>query len=567
MKKWFLQPQSRLIIVSFLTAILLLVVWKSLFGGWVLDDSYIAFRFSDNWAAGNGLTWNPGEDPVEGFTSFAWVLIGAIIQRFIGIPPHVSMIYVGIGSWFVLIAILLPKIINLISPSPNEKNVVSSSLVALMTVVTLSLNPYLGLNAFHGLETALHGLIFVVLIYFALRKPTTKNEVALVIASLFSVMVRPDAIAFVFPLWGIRFVYSRSNDQRRNIFMGFIGLVTAIGIYSLIKWQWFGYPFPNTFYIKQGGSLLSNLDYVASYLLTLSTVWIIFSFTAGRAGIIKLLRDKTFILLSLPAFVFCLAYIKFTPTMGQGYRFLIPTLPVIILACLQAYTLSESNSNPASIGKWVMPRFLTGSFTVYSLVMFSIVSIFGFQMYREYGGLKSYFSRIEDTLVSAGHHLKNANVLSPPPLLGTGDIGAIPYFSKLPTLDIIGLADEIVAHDGLTHEYILRRYPDLLILQDLYLIRIPKGEEGKPGDDTKILTYIDGFSYALDISKYRGIRDEPEKAHNGAGSTFQVVTTPLFSHNYIYVTDWDFGPDRYFVFISKDYSQIDELIRILHRVR
>lgn len=559
------QTPSRLIIISILVAIPLLLVWKSIFWGWVFDDSYIAFRFSDNWATGNGLTWNPGEDPVEGFTSFAWVLIGAFIQRVFGIPPHISMVFVGIVSWIALMVILLPKMIEIVTHSPNANVVVSSSLLSLFTVLTVSSNPYLGFNVFHGLETALHILIFAVVAYFALRNPTIKNEVALVTASLISFMVRPDAIAFVLPLWGIRFVYCESSSQRRRIIAGIIALAIALGIYSIIKWRWFGYPLPNTFYIKQGNSLLSGLDYVTSYLIELSPIWLFFAFAAGRVGISKLLRDKTFILLSVPAIVFCLSYMMMIPILGKGYRFLIPTLPLITLACLRAYILSETHFRPLSFGKWNIPKFLTEAFLVYSLVMFSIVTFFGFQMYRDYRGLNWYFRAIEQTLVHAGHNLNNASVLSPPPLLATGDIGAIPYFSKLPTMDIIGLADETVAHDGLTHEYILSRNPDLLILQDLYLSRIPQTEESNPGNYSNIVIDVDGVSYALDRSRYRGIRDEPEKAHNGAGSTFQVVTTQSFTSNYIYVTDWDFGPDRYYVFIRRGYAHLDELVKIIQQ--
>lgn len=564
MKIRLAQTPSRLIIISILVAIPLLLVWKSIFSGWILDDSYIAFRFSDNWATGNGLTWNPGEDPVEGFTSFAWVLIGAFIQRVFGIPPHIAMVFVGIVSWIALIAFLLPKMIEIVTHSPNANVVVSSSLLSLLTVLTLSSNPYLGFNAFHGLETALHILFFAVVAYFALRNPTIKNEVALVTASLISVMIRPDALAFILPLWGIRFVYCESSNQRRRIIAGFLAFAIALGIYSLIKWRWFGYPFPNTVYIKQGGRA-PGLDYVINYLIALSPVWLFLAFAAGRAGISKLLRDKTFILLLFPTIVFCLAYIKFSPTIGQGYRFLIPTLPLIILACLRAYTLSETHVSPVKLGRWNMPRFLTEAFIVYSLVMFSIVTLFGFQMYRQYRGLRNYFGGIEETLVPAGHYLNNASVLSPPPLLATGDIGAIPYFSKLPTMDIIGLADETVAHDGLTHEYILRRNPDLLILQNLYLSRIPQTEESNPVNYSDIVIQIDGVSYALDIGKYSHILKAPEKAHSGTGSTFQVVTTPSFSSNYMYVTDWDFLRDRYYVFIRRDYAHLDELVRIVQQ--
>jgi len=294
---------------------------------------------------------------------------------------------------------------------------------------------------------------------------------------------------------------------------------------------------PNTFYIKQGG-LLSGLDYVKSYLTPLSPVWLFLAFAAGRASTLRLLKDRTFMILALPAIVFCLAYVKLNPILGQGYRFLIPTLPLITLACLRACILSDARSG-------------------YGLAMLSMVALFGSQMAREYSGLQSYFRAIDENLVSVGHNLAKASALSPPPLLATGDVGAIPYFSKLPTLDLIGLADETVAHDGLTHAYISRRNPDLLILQNLYLTRTSRPEESNS-------IQVDGVSYKLDTSRYRAILDAPEKAHSGAGSTFQVVTTPWFAKRYAHVADWDFaGIDRYYVFIRRDYAHFHELVRIV----
>lgn len=395
------QTLSGLMIVSIPLAAILIFVWKSLFWGWVYDDAYIAFRFSDNWATGNGLTWNPGEDPVEGFTSFAWVLIGAFIQRIFTTPPHVSMIVVSIISWIVLVTFLLPKMIEAVVYSSDRDNDISSKLLGGLTLLTLLLNPYLGFNTFHGLETAFHILFFAVATYFALQDPTTKNVVGLVVASFISVMIRPDALAFVFPLWSVLIVYSVSGNQRRKVIAGFLALSIALGIYSLLKWWWFGYPFPNTFYIKQGG-LLPGLGYVRSYFDVLSLVWFFLVFALGRVGISKLVRDKKFVLLLLPAIVFCLAYVGLKPTLGQGYRFLIPTLPLIILACLRAYTLSEKQSIQNVLGRWNMSRFISEVFAIYSLVMLLLIAFFGYKMYRGYKGLQNYFGSISQTLVPLG---------------------------------------------------------------------------------------------------------------------------------------------------------------------
>src|SRR6188472_4091883 len=94
---------------------LFLAVWIYFFNGMLYDDAYIAFRFSSHWAAGQGLVWNVGENPAEGFSSFAWVLIGAFFQL-LAIPPHIIMPWVGVAAWFVASALLLPKMTDAINP-------------------------------------------------------------------------------------------------------------------------------------------------------------------------------------------------------------------------------------------------------------------------------------------------------------------------------------------------------------------------------------------------------------------------------------------------------------------
>ena len=555
------KPVYALLVGSILVAILSILILYHFFHGYVYDDSYIAFRFSENWATGRGLTWNPGEDPVEGFTSFAWVLLGAFFQRVFGIPPHIVMPFVGIASLFFWVAFVLPLTINIVLFQRSSSGIISC-LLGVYTILTLALNSSLGFHAFHGLETALHILVFALLVYFSLNTVTVGSVATLTVMSLVSIMVRPDALAFVFPLWGLLVIYSSSKDERYNSCVGFLVFVVALGTYSIIKWQYFGYPFPNTFYIKQGG-LLSGLGYVKEYLIILSPLWLFMAFAGGRSSISNLIRDKTFILLLIPSSIFCIAYIELNPILGDAYRFLIPTLPMFILACLRAYALSNTELDREESLKWKPPDFLTEQFAIYLIVTFLVSVLFNFRMYRKYDGLASSFGRIERTLVRAGHNLREASSLSPPPLLATGDIGAIPYFSKLPTMDIIGLADEQVAHQGLTHEYILKRNPDLLVLQDLYLTETVRGEGADPGDYPSVAIQIGEVTSMLDVPRYERILHAPERAHSGAGSTFQVVTTPSFTSNYIHITDWEFGSDRYYVFVRNDYPHYDELVRIL----
>jgi hypothetical protein len=174
-----------------------LFVWSRCFHGWIFDDSYIAFRYSENWANGHGLTWNAGQPPVEGFTSFAWVFVGAAIKWLFGIRPHVSMFAIAIACWLLVMGVVTPLLTRVIN---------SPIIPSAIAVLVLALNPVMGFQAFHGLETPLHMLALAVVAYLAVRDGTYKNEWALVGASFVAYTVRPDAMVFLLSLWLIRWL-------------------------------------------------------------------------------------------------------------------------------------------------------------------------------------------------------------------------------------------------------------------------------------------------------------------------------------------------------------------------
>src|SRR5688500_3871936 len=47
-----------------------------------VDDTFITLRYAARLARGRGLSWNDGEAPVEGYTSFSWTLLMAIPHWF-----------------------------------------------------------------------------------------------------------------------------------------------------------------------------------------------------------------------------------------------------------------------------------------------------------------------------------------------------------------------------------------------------------------------------------------------------------------------------------------------------
>ena len=82
---------------NILLAVILLAAGRGLYAGWrafwfLTDDAYIAFRYVSNSRLGFGYVWNaPPFKPVEGYTSFLWVVLLDVIWRVRASPrPHSS---------------------------------------------------------------------------------------------------------------------------------------------------------------------------------------------------------------------------------------------------------------------------------------------------------------------------------------------------------------------------------------------------------------------------------------------------------------------------------------------
>src|SRR4026207_598427 len=72
----------------------------------LVDDAMISMRYAAHLADGNGLVWNIGEKPVEGFTNLGWTLIMGLVHLF---PFAASKISLSI--MLLSLAILLANIV------------------------------------------------------------------------------------------------------------------------------------------------------------------------------------------------------------------------------------------------------------------------------------------------------------------------------------------------------------------------------------------------------------------------------------------------------------------------
>src|SRR5438045_5361474 len=75
-----------LTIVALATLVAVYFGWRTF---WFLtDDAFIAFRYVSNSRLGYGYVWNaPPFRPVEGYTSFLWVVLLDVVWRITGVEP------------------------------------------------------------------------------------------------------------------------------------------------------------------------------------------------------------------------------------------------------------------------------------------------------------------------------------------------------------------------------------------------------------------------------------------------------------------------------------------------
>lgn len=378
---------------------------------WLVDDAYILFRYAENLAEHGELTWNPGEDPVEGYTGVALVwLLAAGIK--LGISPIALTHMVGILSYFLggaLLALVLGGV-NL------------GSAVALCLYFTA---PFYHIHAWSGLETTMFTAALLLPIYALTRRRARLFIFSLLLASF----VRPEGILYavlLLPLY-------RPFSWRRAAWF-----IAPFGIYFAWRWGYYGRMLPNTFYAKvagapDGDTLSSLKDFATTYLRLPVILALIFaSWSAIRRRRLLVAATAGFTAICL------LTYAASNLVMNFQYRFFVPFYALAILA-LGAVLRRRRLDLPVLVlvPVLVVPQLATNNHQ-YRVVIA-----------REYAS--SHHRLLLDEHIPIGRYLKR---YLPPDewLVVHADAGSIPYYAELRTIDFGGLNDEFLSRRGVSKQ-------------------------------------------------------------------------------------------------------------------
>lgn len=231
-----------------------------LFGGSTLEDAYITFRYARNFAEGAGVgVWNVGQAPVEGATSFLWMLVlGTGMQ--IGISPFLLSKAIGLSS---LLGILL--LLALLSRSAAAGGDERTSRAALGAAVLTALYIPLAWYSVTGMETTFFSLLVAMVVVSVVAMRRGFGWVLIDSTTvLLLVLVRPEGILFAIFL-ALYKIFCGYKDSARFIPLSvFTIAVVGVEAYRLVH---FGDLLPNTYYAKAtGGSMEFFLDFGTSYV-------------------------------------------------------------------------------------------------------------------------------------------------------------------------------------------------------------------------------------------------------------------------------------------------------------
>lgn len=424
------------VIAAVTLAALVLLAWSNRF---MQDDAFISFRYADNFARGHGLVWNEGER-VEGYTNFLWTLLISLPLRF-GYDPIKASYAFGLACFTLSLIFTFALALNLLR----------SKAYALLSVVLLGTNFTFSSYAKGGLETQMQACLVTVTIWLLFRSinKSAWNAGAMLSLSLLlalAVLTRPDSMLMVVVVLPVAIFFlfkTESGASQRITRIGALIVPFALIVGVWLRWKiaYYGDALPNTYYVKLGSpvSLWYGFMYVCSFF---ESYWLVLFPLLFLIAAPKLFKKSNFALLV----VSILIVLWFTYTIKAGgdfmeFRFLVPVLPLLfILTVWTMRTCIESRRLQAAL----VAMMLLGSLN-HALTFKSVLFPKGIESIEELG------EHLDSPLTNwAGVGKLFGEVFADDPhvTIAVAPAGAIPYYSHLHSIDILGLNDKWIAGNG-----------------------------------------------------------------------------------------------------------------------
>ncbi|MBP6628649.1 MAG: hypothetical protein KA297_04415 [Kofleriaceae bacterium] len=226
-----------------LAAAFVLLAWHAWQYDFITDDAYISFVFSRNLAEHGELTFNLG-DPVEGYTNFLWTFVlGLVAAADLPIELAAKLLALACAGVTLATTARLLRRVGVAGP------------VAAVPALLLASSSGFACWTSGGLETQLFTMLVTLAVSAYVAGDAARGRLGLWLA--LAAMTRPEGLLVAAVLGGHRLVGNLVGARRllpdageRRTLLVFLLLW---GPWFTWRWWFYGYPFPNTYYVKAHG--------------------------------------------------------------------------------------------------------------------------------------------------------------------------------------------------------------------------------------------------------------------------------------------------------------------------
>jgi hypothetical protein len=419
------------------------------------DDTFISLRYAENLANGHGLAFNPGQ-PLEAYSNFLWIMICAALYK-LGLTLTSVTPYVGI-------LLALGGLVYLWLLSRRRAKHPAQLFVPLLVYATAG--PFV-LYVVSGMESALFGFLLLALVYCADRvyeRGSTGVWIGLTATGLLIALTRPEGIVILPAVLAYVVIDSRGTAAAkvttRFAIVSIAAFALLYGAYTVWRVGYFGEWLPTPFMSKgyEAFPILmawqKNFVFYfvsGSYFEAPAGYWFVALALASIAGLVSSHdRDATFrgdrLALVLAALMFAI-YINFVDWM-PAMRYQAPLVGLLCVPLVRAQRMFAG-------APWAQGLSSAGLRVAVALVV--VMGAFGIHRIKIVARVVEQSHA--ECMIPLAKWLKEAVPANS--LIAIGDVGAVPYYSGLRTLDIHpeSLTDIHIARDRLTIDYILGRQP------------------------------------------------------------------------------------------------------------
>jgi hypothetical protein len=413
------------------------------------EDAAILMRYAAHVAEGHGIVWNVGEPPVDGATDFLLMMTLAWMGE-LGLTIDAATYVLGFAS-HVLTILLVYAGVRRLHGAPRWMAFLSAAFIAfgpgIRYVEAYFGTPYFGLFSaltwYHATRAFKHG-------------ESTVSALTFAVSGLLLGLTRPEGVFLAFAMLA-GLVLARGLRATRLTILFFLLVFGTLGTaYFAWRWSHFGYPLPNTYYIKGGktvhwGHLMGGVRHLVALtlpLLAFLPLFVVAEVLATDEGRQEGRKELFFSL--FPIVAFTLVGVLHEGLMDYLHRFQYCLVPILLMAWppLLLRTLDLLNGGRAPAAGSFRARFGTAAAGL--LVVGSL-----------YYDVKTY---------PTGRHkhwgtYNVGQILAEYPrdyTIAVTNAGHLPYVSRWNAIDAWGLNDQEIAHEGLSAEILERWRPEVI---------------------------------------------------------------------------------------------------------